>query len=41
MISIGIKVKFALWEIYHNVILKYDCQMGFSLFQVKIYSYYK
>lgn len=25
MILIGIKVKFVLWEIYYNVILKYDC----------------
>lgn len=35
MISIGIKAKFSLWEIYFSIILKYDCQMVF-LFYVNI-----
>lgn len=43
MISIGIKAKFSLWEIYFSIILKYDCQMVFFLckYFILFYSYYK
>lgn len=44
MISIGIKAKFSLWEIYFSIILKYDCQMVFFIlckYFILFYSYYK
>lgn len=44
MISIGIKAKFSLWEIYFSIILKYDRQMVFFIlckYFILFYSYYK